>query len=79
MTKFKTSDRNDQTMRVLDNVELDAVVGGGLDNCLPGRTISSARRRIPDGRSRTFSPIRPSAPITSQLQTHRRLKWTCPN
>jgi hypothetical protein len=39
MTKFKTSDRNDQTMRVLDNVELDAVVGGGLDNCLPGRTI----------------------------------------
>lgn len=39
MIRFKTSDRNSQTMRELADAELDAVVGGAPDNCLPGRTV----------------------------------------
>jgi hypothetical protein len=40
MTKFKTSDRNDQTTSLLDDAELDVVVGGALDSCIPGHTIT---------------------------------------
>ena len=40
MTKFKTSDRNDQTVRRLDDAELEAVVGGALDNCILRQTIT---------------------------------------
>jgi hypothetical protein len=43
MSKFKTSDRNDQTVRLLDDAELDAVIGGGaLDDCIRVQTISGA-------------------------------------
>jgi hypothetical protein len=38
MTEFKTSDRNDQ----INDAELDAVVGGALDSCLPGNPIPTA-------------------------------------
>jgi hypothetical protein len=41
MAKFKTSDRNDQTDRLFDDTQLDAVVGGALDSCIPGRTITA--------------------------------------
>jgi hypothetical protein len=40
MTKFKTSDRDDQSTRLLDDAELDAVVGGALDNCLPSPFVT---------------------------------------
>jgi hypothetical protein len=32
MTKFKTSDRNDQTVIQLDDAALDAVVGGNFES-----------------------------------------------
>jgi len=40
MSKFKTSDRNDQTVRPLHDAELDAVIGGALDHCIRVNTIS---------------------------------------
>lgn len=40
MTKFKTSNRNDRTVRLLDDTELDAVVGGALDSCIPVHAIT---------------------------------------
>jgi hypothetical protein len=41
MATFKTSDRNDQTDRLLDDTQLDAIVGGALDNCIPVRTVTA--------------------------------------
>ena len=32
MTEFKNSDHNDQSVRVLDDAQLDAVVGGALED-----------------------------------------------
>ena len=40
MTRFKTANRNDQSVRVLDDAALDAVAGGVKDGvCIPGRTL----------------------------------------
>jgi len=39
MTRFKTSDRNDQPACLLDDAALDAVLGGVKGNCIPGRTL----------------------------------------
>jgi hypothetical protein len=40
MTKFKTSDRNDQTDRLLDDAALEIVAGGVKDGgCIPGRPL----------------------------------------
>jgi hypothetical protein len=39
MTRFKTSGRNDHTTGLLDDAELDTVVGGALDNCTAIRTV----------------------------------------
>ena len=39
MTQFKALGRDDQTIRALDDAELDAVTGGVLNNCLPQQTI----------------------------------------
>jgi hypothetical protein len=39
MTKFKTSDRNHQSA-LLNDAELDIVVGGAIDNCIPRATIT---------------------------------------
>ena len=39
MTRFKTSDCNDQSIRLLDDAALDAAAGGVKDGaCIPGRT-----------------------------------------
>jgi hypothetical protein len=40
MTKFKTTDHNDQTIRQLDDAELNTVGGGALDNCILTHTIT---------------------------------------
>ena len=34
MTKFKNSDRNDPSVVLIDDAQLDAVVGGALQNSL---------------------------------------------
>jgi hypothetical protein len=40
MTKFKTSDRNNQTDRLLDDAALEIVAGGVKDGgCIPGRPL----------------------------------------
>jgi hypothetical protein len=40
MTRFKTANRNDQSVRVLDDAALDAAAGGVKDGgCMPGRTL----------------------------------------
>ena len=41
MAKYTTADRNDQIDHLLDDTQLDAVVGGALDGCIPGRTITA--------------------------------------
>ena len=42
MTRFKTSDRNDQLVRVLDDAALNTVAGGVKDGgCIPGRPTPS--------------------------------------
>jgi hypothetical protein len=40
MTGFKTSNFNDRTIGLLNDAELDAVVGGALDSCIPRHTIT---------------------------------------
>jgi hypothetical protein len=40
MTGFKTSDFNDHAVGLLNDAELDAVVGGALDGCIPRQTIN---------------------------------------
>ena len=37
MRKFKNLDCRDQAVCLLDDAELDAVVGGALGCCVPGR------------------------------------------
>jgi hypothetical protein len=40
MTRSKTFDRNQQAADLLDDAELNAVVGGAIDNCIPVRTVT---------------------------------------
>jgi hypothetical protein len=39
MTRSKNFDRNQQMADLLDDAELNAVVGGAVDSCIPVRTI----------------------------------------
>ena len=42
MTNFRNS--NEQTIRTLDDAALDSVVGGAVDNCIPGHTITGTAK-----------------------------------
>ena len=39
MTRFKTADRNDQSVNLLDDATLEAVAGGVKDGCIPRHPI----------------------------------------